>query len=389
MTETPVPPAVEDGPRRTALHAVHEALRAQFTDFGGWDMPLKYANDVAEHQAVREAAGLFDLSHMGEIRVRGPQAADLLDHALVSAFGALAVGRAKYSLMATEDGGVVDDLITYRLAERDYLVVPNAANVDAVLRELTVRGVGFDAEVADESAASALVALQGPAAVEILGDALEELHLADGGTELSGLRYYACAPAVVGGIDVLLARTGYTGEDGFELYVAREQAEQLWSVLAQAGESRGVMPAGLAARDSLRREAGMPLYGHELGARISPYAAGLGGLVRAGLKAKEDFVGRAGLEGAGERAEAEDARVLVGLRGLAKRPARAGAAIVEDGQTIGEVTSGIPSPTLGHPIAMAFLRADRAEPGTEVTVDIRGKHAQFEVVPLPFYRRER
>lgn len=133
----------------------------------------------------------------------------------------------------------------------------------------------------------------------------------------------------------------------------------------------------------------MPLYGHELGARISPYAAGLGGLVRAGLKAKEDFVGRAGLEGAGERAEAEDARVLVGLRGLAKRPARAGAAIVEDGQTIGEVTSGIPSPTLGHPIAMAFLRADRAEPGTEVTVDIRGKHAQFEVVPLPFYQRER
>ena len=160
-------------------------------------------------------------------------------------------------------------------------------------------------------------------------------------------------------------------------------------MLAQAGESRGVMPAGLAARDSLRLEAGMPLYGHELGSRISPFEAGLGGLVRAGLKAKGDFVGRAGLERAGERTEAADARVLVGLRGLAKRPARAGAAIVEDGQTIGEVTSGIPSPTLGHPIAMAFLRADRAEPGTEVTVDIRGKHAQFEVVPLPFHRRER
>lgn len=380
-------------PRHTALHGLHERLGAVFTDFGGWDMPLKYGNDVAEHRAVREAAGLFDLSHMGEIRISGPEASALLDRALVSAFGRLAVGRAKYSVMATQDGGLVDDLITYRLDEDEYLVVPNAANVEPVLRELTVRGAGLQAEVSDETAATALIALQGPAAAGILESVLDSLSLADGSAQLSGLRYYAAAPAVVSGIPVLLARTGYTGEDGFELYVPNADAEALWQALAAAGQEAGAVPAGLAARDSLRLEAGMPLYGHELGREISPFASGLGKLVEVALRTKEDFVGREALVAAAGRAEAPEAPVLVGLRGLAKRPARAGAQLLateDDGtdRVIGEVTSGIPSPSLGHPIAMAFVQRSHAAPGTTVDVDIRGKKAAFEVVPLPFYRRE-
>ena len=398
MSENPITETTADhhaertGPRRTALHAVHEELGAKFTDFGGWDMPLKYDNDVAEHQAVREAAGLFDLSHMGEIRVSGPEATELLNRALLSDFSRLAVGRAKYSIMPTEDGGVVDDLITYRLDEHAYLVVPNAANVEAVLRELTVRGAGFEAYVEDQSAATALIALQGPVSAQVLGSVLDRLQLTDGSTDLADLRYYAWAEATVAAIDVVLARTGYTGEDGFELYVPHEQAAALWQALLEAGESAGVRPAGLAARDSLRLEAGMPLYGHELGAQITPFASGLGRMVEGALKAKEDFVGREALERlAGEVPDDAAAPVLVGLKGLSRRPARAGGLLVaeEDGRRrqVGEVTSGIPSPTLGHPIAMAFLERRHAVPGEQITVEIRGKDAAFEIVELPFYRR--
>lgn len=380
-----------DGPRRTPLHPVHEALGASFTDFGGWEMPLKYDNDVAEHRAVREAAGLFDLSHMGEIRITGPEASELLDHALVSSFAALAVGRAKYSVMANEQGGLVDDLITYRVDDEDYLVVPNASNADAVLREFTVRGADFDASIHEETAATSLIALQGPVAAEVLGGVLDRLDVADGGHDLSGLKYYAAAPATVGGIEVLLARTGYTGEDGFELYVPNESAEPLWKVLSDAGRDHGVVPAGLAARDSLRLEAGMPLYGHELADDVTPYSSGLGKMVDNALRTKDEFVGRQALEDARRTAEEKGHRVLVGLKGLSKRPARAGCTLLEvtDEATrdIGTVTSGIPSPTLGHPIAMAFVEEEFAEVGRTVAVDIRGKSNAFEVVDLPFYRR--
>ncbi|WP_443095967.1 glycine cleavage system aminomethyltransferase GcvT [Rothia koreensis] len=380
-----------EGPRRTALYEVHESLGASFTDFGGWEMPLKYDNDVAEHKAVREAAGLFDLSHMGEIRIAGPEASALLDHALVSSFGKLAVGRAKYSVMANDRGGLVDDLITYRVADEEYLVVPNAANADAVLREFTVRGTDFEANVHEETAATSLIALQGPVAASVIAEVLDDLRLADGGTDLAGLKYYAAAPAVLGGIEVLLARTGYTGEDGFELYVPNESAPALWALLAEAGRDRGVVPAGLAARDSLRLEAGMPLYGHELGPELSPYTSGLGKMVDAALRNKEEFVGRDALEKAQSAAQDEGHRILVGLKGLSKRPARAGSVLVdgegEDHREIGTVTSGIPSPTLGHPIAMAFVDSRNAETGTTIAVDIRGRTQDFEVVDLPFYRR--
>ncbi|MCM3687738.1 glycine cleavage system aminomethyltransferase GcvT [Kocuria rosea] len=366
--------------RTTPLEAAHREAGAVFTDFGGWQMPLKYANDVAEHHAVRRAAGLFDLSHMGEVAVEGPQAAAFLDAALVSRLSTLALGRAKYSLLVDEAGRVLDDLITYRLAEDRYLVVPNAANTAVVLQALRERAAGFDVAVEDRTDATALVAVQGPAAQDVL--------LAAGCADpdaVRGLRYYACVPTRVAGVPALVARTGYTGEDGFELYTTPEHARTVWDALLAAGEEHGAVPAGLAARDSLRLEAGMPLYGHELGPGVTPFEAGLGRIVETALRTKEEFTGRAALEA---QAAAPPQRVLVGLRGLTRRPVRAGNPVLAAGDVVGEVTSGVPSPTLGHPVAMALVRADAAGAGTALEVDVRGRRAPVELARLPFYRRD-
>jgi aminomethyltransferase len=365
--------------RTTPLEAAHRDAGAVFTDFGGWQMPLKYANDVAEHHAVRRSAGLFDLSHMGEVAVEGPDAARFLDAALVSRLSALAPGRAKYSIIVDEAGRVLDDLITYRLAEDRFLVVPNAANTPVVLEALTARAEGFDVRVEDRTARTALVAVQGPAAQDVL--------LAAGCADpdaVRELRYYACVPTEVAGVPALVARTGYTGEDGFELYVAPEHARTVWDALLAAGEEHGVVPAGLAARDSLRLEAGMPLYGHELGTGITPFEAGLGKLVEAALRTKEDFVGRAALEA---QAATPPERVLVGLRGLSRRPLRAGNTVLAGEEVVGEVTSGVPSPTLGHPVAMALVRPGAVGADVPLEADVRGRRAPVEVVELPFYRR--
>jgi aminomethyltransferase len=354
----------------------HRGLGATFTDFAGWAMPLKYGSELAEHRAVREAAGLFDLSHMGEISITGPQAAEALDFALVGEASKIVVGRAKYSLMCDTDGGVIDDLVVYRLASDRFLVVANAANAPTVARELAGRAEQFDALVDDQSATTALIAVQGPAAEGIVSSLVpdEQLEL------VAHLRYYAVTAAQVDGIDVLLARTGYTGEDGFELYVPNAQAAQLWrSLLAAATEVDG-LPAGLACRDTLRLEAGMALYGHELDQDTNPYQAGLGKVVRL----EKDFVGRAALL---QLSEQPVSRVLVGLKGATRRAARAGYTVENDGAAVGMVTSGALSPTLGYPIALAYLDRGLAEPGTVLQVDIRGNKEQFEVTPAPFYRR--
>ena len=377
MTET-IETGAAEAPKRTALHAEHERLGASFTDFGGWDMPLKYGSELAEHRAVREAAGLFDLSHMGEVRVSGAQAAAALDAALVGNLSRVAVGRAKYSLICAEDGGIIDDLISYRIAEDEFLVVPNAGNAPVVAAELAARAVGFDATVSDESSATSLIAVQGPRSVEILHALVPEEQRA----LVSDMKYYAAAPATVSGIPVLLARTGYTGEDGFELYVPNAQAAELWTAVLAAGEPLGLIPAGLAARDSLRLEAGMPLYGNELSREITPFEAGLGPVVS--LAKESDFVGRAALEA--RKAEGS-AFVLVGLRGTGRRAGRPGYPVLADGARVGRITSGQPSPTLGHPIALAYVAPEYAEPGTALEVDLRGKAEPFEVVALPFYRR--
>ncbi|RGE21062.1 glycine cleavage system aminomethyltransferase GcvT [Leucobacter sp. wl10] len=366
--------------KQTALHAEHERLGASFTDFGGWDMPLKYGSELAEHRAVRDAAGLFDLSHMGEIRVAGPDAATFLNTALVGDLGAIAVGRAKYSLICAPDGGIIDDLISYRLAQDVYLVVPNAGNSETVAAEFAERAAGFDVEISDQSADMSLIAVQGPNAVAILHALVADEQRA----LVSDMKYYSAAQAAVGGFPVLLARTGYTGEDGFELYLPNDEAPGLWRALIEAGEPHGLIPAGLASRDSLRLEAGMPLYGNELGLDVTPFEAGLGGVVS--LAKEERFTGRAALEA---RREAGPETVLVGLRGAGRRAARAGYAVLAGGRVVGRVTSGQPSPTLGYPIAIAYVEPACAEAGTPLEVDLRGKAEPFEVVSPPFYRRAR
>lgn len=370
-------------PRLTALDAVHRALGATMTDFAGWDMPLRYGSERDEHIAVRTKAGLFDLSHMGEITVTGPQAADFLNFSLVGNIGSVGVGRARYTMICAADGGILDDLIVYRLGETEYMVVANASNAQVVLDALTARAEGFDAEVRDDRDAYALLAVQGPESPGILKSLTD--------ADLDGLKYYAGLPGTVAGVPALIARTGYTGEDGFELFVAPGDAEKLWGALMEAGKPVGLVPAGLSCRDTLRLEAGMPLYGHELTAELTPFDAGLGRVVKFEKTSQSDtFVGRAALAAAAERAETAPPRKLVGLIASGRRVPRAGFSVVADGKVIGEVTSGAPSPTLGKPIAIAYVDAAHAAPGTEgVGVDIRGTHEPYEVVALPFYKRQK
>ncbi|MFD5424088.1 glycine cleavage system aminomethyltransferase GcvT [Streptomyces sp. NPDC127084] len=367
-------------PRHTALDALHRSLGATMTDFAGWDMPLRYGSERDEHNAVRTKAGLFDLSHMGEITVTGPQAAALLDYALVGNIGGVGVGRARYTMICQEDGGILDDLIVYRLGEQEYMVVANASNAQIVLDALTTRADGFDAAVRDDRDAYALIAVQGPESPGILKSLTD--------ADLDGLKYYAGLPGTVAGVPALIARTGYTGEDGFELFVEPQHAEKLWQALTEAGEPAGLVPCGLSCRDTLRLEAGMPLYGHELTTSLTPFDAGLGRVVK--FEKEGDFVGRTALEAAAERAASNPPRKLVGLVAEGRRVPRAGMSVVVDGEVVGEVTSGAPSPTLGKPIAMAYVDAAHAAPGsTGVGVDIRGTHEPYEVVALPFYKRQK
>ncbi|WP_286957297.1 glycine cleavage system aminomethyltransferase GcvT [Brevibacterium sp. UBA7493] len=376
--------------KHTPLHDVHARLGASFTDFGGWDMPLKYGSELAEHRAVREAAGIFDLSHMGEVRVTGADAGALLDYALVAKYSSMPVGKAKYGVLVDAAGGLVDDLVTYRIADDEFLVVPNASNTPAVVEALQARAEEFRteivpdaaAEVADESADTALIAVQGPESQAILEAA------GGGGGSLDELGYYAWQPLTLNGVEIMLARTGYTGEDGFELYLPNASAEAIWELLFSAAEKVDgeVLPCGLAARDSLRLEAGMPLYGNELSLEHSPLDAGLSRMVELNVKNKEHLFAREALEGLLTQ---QPARVLAGLTSQGRRAARQGATVLLDGEQIGEITSGQPSPTLGHPIALAYLDREHTEPGTAVSVDIRGKSYDFTVTELPFYRRKK
>lgn len=389
-------------PRYTPLRERHEALGASFTDFGGWQMPVRYTSDLAEHHAVRQAAGLFDISHMAEFLVTGVHAADFLDFALAGRISAMAVGKAKYSLLLADDGGIIDDVIAYRLADDRFLVIANAGNrgfVDSAFasrvrdfpsiaeRALPARVAGEErsfagflgdrgVDVEDVSDSYALLAVQGPSAAAIVAAAE---GIVDVSVPWAEQRYYAWAEASYLGEPLLIARTGYTGEDGFELLVRAEDAAALWDAVMAAGEDHGLVPAGLAARDTLRLEAGMPLYGHELSRDTKPAQAGLGRVVAAD---KDSFVGK------DAEPAASDAPVLVGLVAEGKRAGRAGYAVVDDeGTVLGEITSGALSPTLGHPIAMAYVNPSSAEEGTAVFLDVRGTRIPATVTALPFYRR--
>src|SRR5579859_3926835 len=312
--------------RQTPLLAEHERLGAVMTSFAGWQMPLRYGSETAEHQAVRHAAGLFDLSHMGEIVVTGPAAGAALDYALTGFISALRPGRARYTMICAPDGGVLDDLVVYRQGEEEFLVIANASNASVVFSELVARASGFDASVVDATEDNALIAVQGPAAAGILGG-LTSL-------DLGVIKYYAGAFGPVAGASCWVARTGYTGEDGFEVYCRPSDAAGVWAALLAAGAPAGLVPAGLAARDTLRLEAGMPLYGNELGPDMTPFEAGLGRVVK--FDKPGDFVGR---EALAARAAEGPRAVLVGLTMQSRRIPRHGYAVLE-GEPAGSGPAG-------------------------------------------------
>jgi aminomethyltransferase len=359
--------------RRTPLYELHRAAAARFTEFSGWEMPVQYSGIIAEHNAVRSAAGLFDVSHMGEIEVRGPGALALCQLVATNDACALAVGRAQYTLWCTEEGGTIDDTILYRLGEERFMFCVNAGNAETCrdwIRAQQPRVPG--AEVVDRSADLGLIALQGPRAVAVVERA--------GAAALAALPRFGCTETAVAGVPVLAARTGYTGEDGFELFVASAQAAALWQALRDAaGTDLGLLPIGLGARDTLRLEAGLPLYGHELGRDISPLEAGLGWAVKLD---KGAFVGSAALA---EQKRRGPLRRLAGL--VLKEPgiARAEYPVLSGGKTVGVVTSGTKSPTLGTSVALALLASESLD--APLSVEIRGRAIAAERVQLPFYRR--
>ncbi|HSN86120.1 MAG TPA: glycine cleavage system aminomethyltransferase GcvT [Thermoanaerobaculia bacterium] len=353
--------------KRTPLYESHAELGARLVPFAGWEMPVQYAGVIDEHRAVRTAAGLFDVSHMGEIRVRGAGAESFLQRLTPNDVSKLAPGRAHYSGLLTEQGTYIDDLLIYRLAPEDFLVVVNASNAPRDFEWIASRA-GEETEVIDESDRWALIALQGPKAKEILEP------LSPGASEI---RYYGFRQGEVDGRPALISRTGYTGEDGFEVYVAPDHAARILRKLVDAG----VKPCGLGARDTLRLEAKMALYGNDIDQTTTPLEADLGWIVKLDTG---DFAGRDVL--AREKAEGTR-RKLVGFEMVDRGIARHGYPIVDGGQEIGVVTSGTHSPTLKKAIGLAYLPLDKCAQGTEFMVLIRGKETRARVVPTPFYKR--
>jgi aminomethyltransferase len=338
-------------------------------------MPVRYSSDLAEHEAVRTNAGLFDISHMAEIFIQGTGSAAFLDYSFAGEASLIETGKAKYSLICNQDGGIIDDLIVYRLADESFLVIANAGNRDAVVEALKSRAatIGF-AGVTDKSDDFALLAIQGPNATKILQSVTD--------TDLSTLPYYSIGEGTVSGVHAYLCRTGYTGEDGFEVLFSSDDAVKVFNALIEAG----AVPCGLASRDTLRLEAGMPLYGHELNLDVNPYEAGFARVVRLD---RDDFVGRDALL---ELSTKTPSRMLAGLIGEGKRAARADYPLYADNEStvqIGIITSGALSPTLGYPVAMGYLETDFSVIGNTVSVDIRGTRLPMTIVKLPFYKRSK
>src|SRR6202035_2293532 len=371
------PPRMPETLKRTPLYECHLEAGGRMVDFAGWEMPVQYAGVIEEHRAVRTAAGLFGVSHMGEIRLRGPRAEALLQRLTPNDVAKLAPGRAHYSGLLTERGTYVDDLLIYRLGGEDFLVVVNASNSDRDFEWIAERNENErdGAEVENASDDYALLALQGPRALEILAPLVS--------ADVSGLRYYGFAEAAVDGVPTLVSRTGYTGEDGFELYLPPAEAPRVWRRLLAAGAAAGLTPAGLGARDTLRLEAAMALYGHEIDETTTPLEAGLSWVVKLD---KGDFLGRDAL--ALQSSRGLD-RQLVGFEVEGRGIARQGHDVQVDGARVGAVTSGTWSPTFEKALGMAYVPAALAAPGTALSLDVRGKPVAAKVVPLPFYRRPR
>ena len=360
----------------TPLHARHLASGARMVPYAGWDMPVEYSGITAEHLAVRSSAGVFDVSHMGEIEIAGKDALKTVQHLTSNDASRLATGQAQYSALLTPDGTFVDDILVYRMAPSHFMIVVNAANAAKAFDWIAAqaKGVG-DAAVVDSSARYALIAVQGPAAL----DTVQPLT----GADLGSVRPYWFTYGEVAQARALISRTGYTGEDGFEIFIPPNMAERVWQALLQTGQAAGVVPCGLGARDTLRLEAAMRLYGQDIDDTTTPIEAGLAGIV--GWD-KPDFVGAAPLRA--QRASGP-ARRLVGLEMRDRGIARHGYAVLKDGAPVGTVTSGTQTPFLKKAIAMAYVAAPLATPGTLVDVDVRGRTSGATVVPLPFYKRPR
>lgn len=361
--------------RRTPFFSFHEAAGARLIDFGGWEMPVQYEGILAEHKRVREGVGLFDVSHMGEVRVRGPKALAAVDHLVSNRMSDLVAGQARYSPMCRPSGGIVDDLIVYKLSDEDVLVCVNASNRDKDF-DWMVENNPFPGEAVftAEHDHWAQLAIQGRHAEAILQTLTD--------VDLSGIAYYWFGQGVVAGVaGCIIARTGYTGEDGFEVFLPTAGADAMWPAMMSAGAAHGLQPIGLGARDTLRLEARMHLYGNDMDDDTTPLEAALAWAVKLD---KPDFVGRNAL--VAQRA-ARPKRRLVGLV-VSKRIARHGNPVVLDGEAVGVVTSGTRSPSLGTNIALAYVPLRLARPGTRLQVDVRGRLADAEVVKGPFYKRD-
>ena len=359
--------------RETPLAALHVRLGARMVAFAGYSMPVQYTSIVEEHRAARERAALFDVSHMGQLVLRGPGASGSADALLTRKVSDLAPGRVRYALLCNERGGTIDDLTAYRTGPEEWLLCVNASNTAAV-REWIAARLAPDTELEDRSEETGLLALQGPASPSVL-DALD----AGEATALRGFRF---ARTQLAGRPVLISRTGYTGADGFEIYSESKDLEFLFESLLEAGQSSGLLPAGLGARDTLRLEAALPLHGHELDADTGPLEAGLGRFV----ELERDFVGAEALRR--QRDEGLE-RALVGFEITGRGVARAGFEVRAEGQLVGRVTSGAPSPTLGLPIGLAYVRSEFAAPGTELDIAVRSREVPARVVETPFVSGKR
>lgn len=354
--------------QRTPLYANHIAAGARMVGFGGWEMPVQYSGILEEHHAVRNRVGLFDISHMGEVEVRGPDALAYLQHLVTQDVAAIPVGQSNYALLCQPDGGIIDDLFIYHLPDH-YLVVVNAGNIPKDVAWMQAQTSGFDVHLTNASAEYAMLALQGPAAEAVLAGLTDH--------DVAGLAFHGVTTGVVANLPALIARTGYTGEDGFELFVAAEAGPLLWDSLVAAS----AQPCGLGARDSLRFEACLALYGHEITNAINPYEARLGWVVKLN---KGDFVGREALAAIKERGTS---RRLVGFEMVERGIARGEYQIQSlDGSPIGTVTTGMPAPTLGKNLGLGYVPQEYTSEGSEFTIVVRDRPVRARVVKMPFYK---
>jgi aminomethyltransferase len=365
--------------KKTPLNEAHLALGGKMVDFGGWDMPVQYtAGVIEEHMRTRTACGLFDVSHMGEIWVEGHDAIEFVNRLTTNDVTKLVDGQAQYSAFTNEKGGVVDDLLVYRFNEDKLLLVVNAGTTDKDWEWITSHNKDENVTLTNASADYCQIAIQGPDAFSILQ------HLTE--TDLGGIKYYHFVMGYVDGVESIISRTGYTGEDGFEVYANEKYARQLWDKMLEVGNfgnADGILPCGLAARNTLRLEAGLSLYGHELGDDITPYEANLGWITKL---QKGDFVGR---EALAEQKEKGITRRLVGFEMKDRGIARDEFDVYIDGQKAGHVTSGSPAPFIKKNIGFAFVPVEFANVGQELNIDVRGKQLLAEIVPTPFYKREK